>query len=71
MRTFLFIVRPLLCHQLINGLVGLAKRKEYNSFTCLNVLGSYFSKNQPLSLNHIFSLDDAAVAIRRQEMSRK
>ena len=28
MPTFLFIVRPLLCHQLFNGLVGFAKRKE-------------------------------------------
>ena len=29
MLTFLFIVRPLLCHQLLNGLVGFAKRKEF------------------------------------------
>ena len=29
MPTFLFIVRPLLCHQLFNGLVGFAKRKEF------------------------------------------
>ena len=29
MPTFLFVVRPLLCHQLFNGLVGFAKRKEF------------------------------------------
>ena len=31
MPTFLFIVRPLLCHQLFNGLVGFAKRKEFGA----------------------------------------